>query len=177
MAGLVQSVVPETYYWYKRTSERFPVKLGGLFACSAINLNSGAIPAHYDESDPVDGICCVVNFGNFATGGVLVFPDLNIQVHARPGDVVAFRSKKLYHGVTDYTNERYSVVLFSSQVCFFDTPTSTGKHKPTGKHKSTSKHKSTGKLKPTGKRKSTSKHKSTGKRKRATWKGKPTGDK
>jgi hypothetical protein len=37
----------------------------------------------------------------------------------RPGMVVAFKLALLYHEVLDYEGDRYSMVLFTPQNCFF----------------------------------------------------------
>jgi hypothetical protein len=54
---------------------------------------------HMDGGD--SGFCITFCTGSFQ-GGYLVFPDLNLVFCYRPGDVVIFRSKALYHGVTTW---------------------------------------------------------------------------
>lgn len=55
------------------------------------------IHQHMDGRD--SGFCVAFCTGSFE-GGYLVFPDLNIVLFYRPGDVILFRSRALYHGVT-----------------------------------------------------------------------------
>jgi hypothetical protein len=54
---------------------------------------------HQDGGD--SGLCVIFCTGSF-TGGYLVFPDLDLVFRYRPGDVILFRSKALYHGVTTW---------------------------------------------------------------------------
>jgi len=115
---LFHELAPVTYDKYQAVVTPIP-KLGGVFACSAINFNWGKIGPHYDEDDYEHGFCFVVTCGNYTTGGVLHFLAENVYAHTQPGDVIAFRSKRLFHQVSEYDMDRYSVVLFTNHECFF----------------------------------------------------------
>lgn len=57
------------------------------------------VHVHMDEGD--SGFCITFCTGEF-TGGYLVFPDLLLVFRYRPGDIIIFRSRALYHGVTTW---------------------------------------------------------------------------
>ena len=62
----------------------------------AINYNSIS-DFHWDEHDEPNSLCCLVALGDFK-GGELIFPQLQIIVPLRPGQVVVFPSRLLLHG-------------------------------------------------------------------------------
>jgi hypothetical protein len=105
----------ETYEAYDEIDG--PLKVGVWTTC-AINFNWGAMKAHKDKDDYRHGFCFIIPFGRFQ-GGDLHFPELNITIKMKPGMVVAFKSAELLHKVLPYTGDRYSLVLFTPQTCFF----------------------------------------------------------
>jgi hypothetical protein len=94
------------------------LKLGVWTTCS-INFNWGEIHPHKDQGDYKHGFCFAIPYGEF-TGGALYFPDLKITINMKPGMVVAFKSEELLHEVLKYEGQWYSVILFTSQNCFFN---------------------------------------------------------
>jgi len=89
--------------WKKYDEVVAPLKIGAWTTC-AINFRIDSMITHTDPADFREGFCFVIAFGDF-TGGDLYFPDLNITIPMKP--------------VTKATGERYSIVLFSNQDCFF----------------------------------------------------------
>jgi len=67
-----------------------------MFTVIAINYNS-IIDVHWDEHDEPNSLCCLVALGDFK-GGELIFPQLQIIVSLRLGQVVVFLSRLLLHG-------------------------------------------------------------------------------
>jgi hypothetical protein len=112
---LFRCASPETYQAYENVDG--PLKVGVWTTC-AINFNWGAMEPHKDKDDYRHGFCYVVPFGKFE-GGDLYFPELNITIKMRSGMVVAFKPAELLHEVLSYTGDRYSIVLFTPQTCFF----------------------------------------------------------
>ena len=68
----------------------------GVFPMLAINFNTIS-DFHWDEHDEPNSLCCLVALGDFE-GSELCFPQLQIIVPLRPGQVVAFSSRLLLHG-------------------------------------------------------------------------------
>jgi hypothetical protein len=58
-------------------------------------------PVHQHMDGGDSGYCVTFCTGSF-DGGYVVFPDLGLVFLYRPGDVLMFRSKALYHGVTTW---------------------------------------------------------------------------
>ena len=89
----------------------FAPKPFGIFPMIAINFNITS-NYHWDEKDEPNGLCFLVALGDFE-GGELHFPQLQIVVKLRPGQVVAFPSCLLLHGNFKVTKGiRFSIVYF-----------------------------------------------------------------
>jgi hypothetical protein len=100
----VVAAFPDEYESHNRT----------IYRISALNEDEerrpGCLNAHtimhklpvqqHLNSDDAD-FCVLVCTGSFE-GGYVVFPDLNLVFLHRPGDILIFRSKILYHGVTTW---------------------------------------------------------------------------
>lgn len=83
----------------------------GVFPMIAINYNVIS-DFHWDEHDEPNSLCCLVALGDF-TGGELYFPQLDIVVPLRPGQLVVFSSRLLLHGNFPVTRGiRHSIVYF-----------------------------------------------------------------
>ena len=61
----------------------------------AINFNTIS-DYHWDEHDEPNSLCCLVALGDF-DGGQLCFPQLQIVIPLRPGQIVAFSFRFLMH--------------------------------------------------------------------------------
>jgi hypothetical protein len=99
----VLATIPQEYAAYRRTflaasldenEERRPG-----FHTGHVVVWKSVVHQHQDGGD--SGICVIFCTGSFI-GGYLVFPDLDLVFRYRPGDVIIFRSKALYHGVTTW---------------------------------------------------------------------------
>ena len=80
---------------YEKLSELkwgpFAPKSFGIFPMIAINFNTIS-DYHWDEHDEPNSLCCLVALGDF-DGGQLCFPQLQIVIPLRPGQIVAFSSR------------------------------------------------------------------------------------
>jgi len=95
----------------------FGPKPFGAFPMIAINFNTIS-DYHWDEHDEPNSLCCLVALGDFE-GGELCFPQLQIIVPLRPGQIVAFSSRLLLHGNFPITRGiRHSVVYFVHSMFF-----------------------------------------------------------
>jgi hypothetical protein len=95
----------------------FGPKPFGVFPMIAINFNTIS-DYHWDEHDEPNSLCCLVALGDFE-GGELCFPQLQIIVPLRPGQVVAFSSRLLLHGNFPVTRGiRHSIVYFVHSTFF-----------------------------------------------------------
>jgi hypothetical protein len=73
---------------------------------------------HWDEHDDPNSLCCLVALGDFE-GGELCFPQLQIVIPLKPGQVIAFSSRLLLHGNLPVTKGiRHSVVYFVHSMFF-----------------------------------------------------------
>ena len=83
----------------------------GIFPTIAINFNVTS-NYHWDDKDDPNGLCVLVALGDFE-GGELCFPQLQIVVKLKPGQVVIFPSYLLLHGNLPITKGiRFSIVYF-----------------------------------------------------------------
>ena len=99
------------------TWEPFGPRSFGVFPMIAINFNTIS-DYHWDEHDEPNSFCCLVALGDYE-GGELCFPQLQIVIPLRPGQVVAFSSRLLLHGNFHITKGlRHSIVYFIHS-CFF----------------------------------------------------------
>ena len=84
---------------YEKLSELkwgpFAPKSFGIFPMIAINFNTIS-DYHWDEHDELNSLCCLVALGDF-DGGQLCFPQLQIVIPLRPGQIVAFSFRFLMH--------------------------------------------------------------------------------
>jgi len=78
----------EMYMKLRNLSWPFAPKSFGVFPMIAINFNTIS-DYHWDEHDEPNSLCCLVALGDFE-GGELCFPQLQIIVPLRPGQIVAF---------------------------------------------------------------------------------------
>jgi hypothetical protein len=83
----------------------------GVFPMIAVNFNTIS-DFHWDQHDEPNSLCCLVALGDYE-GGELCFPELNIIIPLKPGQVVAFSSRLLLHGNFYITKGlRHSIVYF-----------------------------------------------------------------
>jgi hypothetical protein len=83
----------------------------GIFPAIVINFNIIS-NYHWDSNDDPNGLCFLIALGDFE-GGELCFPQLQILVKLKPGQVVAFPSYLLLHGNLPILNGiRFSIVYF-----------------------------------------------------------------
>jgi len=83
----------------------------------AINFNVIS-KYHWDSNDDPNGLCFLITLGDFE-GGELVFPQLQIVVKLKPGQIVAFPSYLLLHGNLPITKGiRFSIVYFVHESFF-----------------------------------------------------------
>ncbi|UZO15186.1 uncharacterized protein OCT59_006619 [Rhizophagus irregularis] len=80
----------------KLTIGPFVPRTFGIFPTIAINFNVIS-NYHWDSNDDPNGLCFLVALGDFE-GGELCFPQLQILVKLKPGQIVAFPSYLLLHG-------------------------------------------------------------------------------
>ncbi|CAG8806989.1 19875_t:CDS:2, partial [Racocetra persica] len=73
----------------------FAPKPFGVFPIIAINFNTTS-DYHWDEHDKANSLCVLVALEDYE-GGELYFPQLQMVVHLRPGQIVAFASHLLLH--------------------------------------------------------------------------------
>jgi hypothetical protein len=62
----------------------------------AVNFNT-ICGYHIDRDDDKYGFCWLIPLGDWE-GGDVIFPQLNIRVKLKPGNILAFRSNLLVHG-------------------------------------------------------------------------------
>jgi hypothetical protein len=92
----------------------------GVFPMIAINFNTIS-GYHWDESDDPNSLCFLIALGEFE-GGELYFPQLNIIIKLKPGQIVVFPSHLLLHGNFIVTKGiRYSIVYFVHAGFFKDS--------------------------------------------------------
>src|SRR5215216_7813631 len=85
----------------------------------AVNFNT--ICGYYiDCDDDKYGFCWLVSLGDWE-GGDLIFPQLNVRIKLKPGNILAFRSNLSVHGNLPYSGVRYSLVFFTHNNLFSDT--------------------------------------------------------
>jgi len=108
---------PVMFKKYMSIVDKYELQLGP-FSCVALNLNFGKIDRHKDTKDVQEGYCWVLPWGNW-NGGLLTFPELNVSVDSKAGDLTGFLSSALVHEVTAYSGYRYSLTCFTHQQNFF----------------------------------------------------------
>ncbi|CAG8851010.1 11598_t:CDS:1, partial [Racocetra persica] len=75
---------------------------------------------HWDDHDEPNSLCVLITLGDFE-GGELCFPQLQVVVHLRPGQVVAFASCLLLHSNFIVTKGiRHSIVYFVHDTFFYN---------------------------------------------------------
>ncbi|CAB5386653.1 unnamed protein product [Rhizophagus irregularis] len=95
----------------KLTMGPFVPRTFGIFPTIAINFNVIS-NYHWDSNDDPNGLCFLVALGDFE-GGELCFPQLQILVKLKPGQIVAFPSYLLLHGnLPIIRGIRFSIVYF-----------------------------------------------------------------
>lgn len=68
---------------------------------------------HWDKHDPHFGWACIIYFGDFEEAW-LEFPQINVRVRLRPGDVVWFRGRDLLHQALNWTaGSRHFLIHFT----------------------------------------------------------------
>ena len=101
---------------YEKLSELkwgpFAPKSFGIFPIIVINFNTIS-DYHWDEHDEPNSLCCLVTLGDF-DGGQLCFPQLQIVIPLRPGQIVAFWNFPVIRGI------RNSIVYFVHKYFFRD---------------------------------------------------------
>ena len=82
-----------------------------IFPTIVINFNAIS-NYHWNSNDNLDGLCFLVTLGDFK-GGELCFPQLQIVIKLKSGQVVAFSSCLLLHDNLLITKGiRFSIVYF-----------------------------------------------------------------
>lgn len=106
---------PECYVKFRSVKPCLPAgmePLCGIFPGLAINQRmTGDSGIHQDWGDYCRGFNCVVPWGGF-TGGGLVLYQAGIVYELRPGDVLYFYGNILAHNVVDIVGERSVLDLF-----------------------------------------------------------------
>jgi hypothetical protein len=82
----------------------------------AVNFNT-ICGYHIDRDDDKYGFCWLVPLGEWK-GGDLIFPQLNIRIKLKPGNILAFRSNLLVHGNLPCSGVRHSLVFFTHNDLF-----------------------------------------------------------
>ena len=85
----------------------------------AVNFNT-ICRYHIDRDDDKYGFCWLVPLGDWE-GGDLIFPQLNVRIKLKPGNILAFRSNLLVHGNLSCSGVRHSLVFFTHNNLFSDT--------------------------------------------------------
>lgn len=76
-------------------------------------VNGATLKPHIDTNDSRNSLCMIFVAGDFS-GGNLCFPELNIEIALRPGDLIVFKSHLLKHNTCMYTGEeRYAFVFYA----------------------------------------------------------------
>ena len=89
----------------------------GIFPTIAINFNAIS-NYHWDSNDNLDGLCFLVTLGDFE-GGELCFPQLQIVIKLKSGQIVAFSSCLLLYGNLLITKGiRFSIVYLCIEASF-----------------------------------------------------------
>jgi hypothetical protein len=73
-----------------------------------------------DRDDDKYGFCWLVPLGEWE-GGDLIFPQLNVRIKLKPGNILAFRSNLLVHGNLPCSGVRHSLVFFTHNNLFPET--------------------------------------------------------
>ena len=108
VGNLIRSKYPKLAEQYQRIPEEHR-KLD-LFSLLIVNLTMGT-KFHTDNKDYRNGFCVVFPFGEYE-GGELHFPEYNLTICLRPGDVILFQSHQLQHGNLELkSGKRRSCVL------------------------------------------------------------------
>jgi hypothetical protein len=106
---------PECYVKFRSIQPYLPAELQplcGVFPGLAINqAMTGDSGIHQDWGDYYRGFNCVVPWGNF-TGGGLVLYQAGIVYELQPGDVLYFYGNIMAHNVVDIVGERNVLDLF-----------------------------------------------------------------
>src|SRR5436305_14524833 len=89
------------------------------FPMIAINFNTIS-DYHWDEHDEPNSLCYLVALGDFDSGQ-LCFPQLQIVIPLKPGQIVAFSSRFLMHeNFPVIRGIRHSIVYFIHKYFFRD---------------------------------------------------------
>ena len=70
-----------------------------------------AAGVHKDWQDCPDGWVCMLAFGEFS-GGAVVLPSLARRIPMPPGTLVFIRARWLEHYIEEFTGHRYGMVCF-----------------------------------------------------------------
>jgi hypothetical protein len=105
---------PEMYLKYTRVDPYLPAgltRMAGAWHGVAINTGmvGGAGTAHIDHQDDKRGYNCVLPFGTY-TGGDLVLWDIGVKYELQPGDAVMFYSGVMAHNASEVTSGSRNVV-------------------------------------------------------------------
>ena len=85
----------------------------------AVNFNT-ICGYHIDHDDDKYGFCWLIPLGDWEDNDV-IFPQLNIRVKLKPGNILAFKSNLLVHGNLPCFSVRHSLVFFTHNNLFSDT--------------------------------------------------------
>ena len=110
VGDLIRNHFPGLAEMYSKVPEKH--RLFDLYSLLVVNLTM-ATKYHKDLKDYRNGFCCVFPFEDY-DGGELHFPELNVTVNLRPGDLIVFQSHLLTHGNWPVTRgNRKSCVLLT----------------------------------------------------------------
>jgi hypothetical protein len=103
---------PEMYDAFNNVE--LPKRTFGAWAGCALNADipEEGVSTHNDPQDCRSGYCWVIPFGDFQSGGELVFPELKVTIPLFAGDLVYFKSYELQHGIRKFKGKRKSVIMY-----------------------------------------------------------------
>jgi hypothetical protein len=104
-------------HYSKISSSNRHLQTFGAWCSVAVNINF-ASSYHSDRKDNPNGLCWVLPFGTYSRGGELNLEQLKCTIAFRPGDVVCFKSRDIYHWNSDFDNVRNSLVFFTHDNMF-----------------------------------------------------------
>ena len=90
-----------------------------MFGMCTVNFNT-ICGYHIDRDDDKYGFCWLVPLGEWE-GGDLIFPQLNVRIKLKPGNILAFRSNLLVHENLSCSGVRHSLVFFNHNNLFPET--------------------------------------------------------
>ncbi|KAJ3116702.1 hypothetical protein HK098_006518 [Nowakowskiella sp. JEL0407] len=121
LTKVIELKFPDVYRYLmkvRETLERLHPELlqycAGLFPSVAINIGAegySVCTVPHRDFDSLNGICCVLPFGDFVRGGELNLAENGIKLENGAGDILLFDSKQV-HFNSEVTGVRSSITLF-----------------------------------------------------------------